>query len=519
MMNKKIYITCVLIVLYVSIYRFRPYFTQRYTPLITEASITITKNKQIYAEYDDGDKTYIIEEVDTIEVKDDEEEVVKAHQMSTEEIASSSDNSMYINNKEPYLNRFQRRFASSKERGNKGGYLFLRHMRKAGGTTLRVYFHDALLHHNITRSTDDFRSYKSLTKEQMEKRKTKTQKKDEVIVDSNHYQVHYIEHEFLPMDWKCPSIDPRWKESLRIIVLRHPIERHLSEYFFSGIPMHGKKATTAVEYFPIDKSKLYINKTYTDGMAKFLSEHLPNWLQGIGNRLSDNPKQRVEGNFDSIFSRHYTDNFQLRALAGCSSTNCLMRKNVTKEQIEKVVNFHPTIYNYSVNPVPRCTQYFRKEDKPSALFEQCAKYGHVAEECKIGCSGPCFYPSVAWGDVGDKDLHRAKVLLLQFDAVLLTEKLDDIDQADFLSDVMGVPRDSTFSLANKNITANTLVEKSDKREKTRFYRDLLMKLGLKDILSNLEEENKLEIEFFHYAEKLNEVMLDQWQWKTETGYK
>ena len=92
----------------------------------------------------------------------------------------------------------------------------------------------------------------------------------------------------------------------------------------------------------------------------------------------------------------------------------------------------------------------------------------------------------------------------------------DKDQADFLSDVMGVPRDSSFSLANKNITANTLVEKSDKREKTRFYRDLLTKLGLKDILTTLEEENKLEIEFFHYAEKLNEAMLDQW--KKETGY-
>ena len=292
MTNKKIYII-VLIILYVSIYRFRPYFTQRYTPLITEASITITKNKPVYAEYDDGDKTYIIEEVDTIDIKDIAAE--EEDQTSAEEIVSSSDNSIYIKNKEPYLNRFQRRFASSKERGNKGGYLFLRHMRKAGGTTLRVYFHDTLLHHNITRSTDDFRSYKAVTKEQTEKRKAKTQK-NEVIVDPNHYQVHYIEHEFLPMDWKCPSIDPRWKESLRIIVLRHPIERHLSEYFFSGIPMHGKKWTTALEYFPIDKSKLYVNKTYTDGMANFLSEHLPNWLQGIGNRLADNPKQRVEGN-------------------------------------------------------------------------------------------------------------------------------------------------------------------------------------------------------------------------------
>ena len=168
MMNKKIYIACVLSILYASIYRFRLYFTQRYTPLITEASIAITKSKPVvYAEYDDGDRTYIIED-NTIEIKD----VVVAedeYPMIAEEIISSSDNSIYIKNKEPYLNRFQRRFASSKERGNKGGYLFLRHMRKAGGTTLRVYFHDALLHHNITRSTDDFRSYKALTKERSAK--------------------------------------------------------------------------------------------------------------------------------------------------------------------------------------------------------------------------------------------------------------------------------------------------------------------------------------------------------------
>ena len=242
-MNKKIYITCVLSILYASIYRLRPYFTQRYTPLINEASITITKNKPVYAEYDDGDKTYIIED-NTIEIKD--EAVEEEHHISEEEIISSSDNSIYIKNKEPYLNRFQRRFASSKERGKKGGYLFLRHMRKAGGTTLRVYFHDALLHHNITRSTDDFRSYKSLTKEQMEKRLAKTQKnEEEAIVDPNHYQVHYIEHEFLPIDWKCPSIDPRWKESLRVIVLRI----RLKDIYLN---------TSSVEYQCMEKSRLLL---------------------------------------------------------------------------------------------------------------------------------------------------------------------------------------------------------------------------------------------------------------------
>ena len=33
---------------------------------------------------------------------------------------------------EPYLNRWQRRFASSEARNKKGGYLFFRHIRKAG---------------------------------------------------------------------------------------------------------------------------------------------------------------------------------------------------------------------------------------------------------------------------------------------------------------------------------------------------------------------------------------------------
>ena len=114
--------------------------------------------------------------------------------------------------------------------------------------------------------------------------------------------------------------------------------------------------------------------------------------------------------------------------------------------------------------------------------------------------------------MGRKDLERAVAALKSFDAVLLMEKLDDENQADFLSDIMGVPRDADFSLVKRSdMSHNTGVEKTSNREKTHFYRDLLVKLKLRSVYQALSEENKLENEFFRYAEKLNEMMINQWK--------
>ncbi|KAL7528128.1 hypothetical protein ACHAXR_002281, partial [Thalassiosira sp. AJA248-18] len=369
---------------------------------------------------------------------------------------------------EPYLSRWQRRFASSEARHKKGGYLFFKHIRKAGGTSLRTYFRDVLAYHNITRSVEDWRAMRR-------------------VKQTERYQIHYVEHEFLAIDSQCPSIDPRWRESMRIIVLRHPIERHLSEFFFSG---------PGVKYHPIDKQQLYANQTYTTELAEFMKEWVPKWMRRIGK--GDRQGKGVKGQFNMIFGRYYTDNFQLRALAGCSSGDCLKEKEVTEEEMEKINDLHPSSYSYA-EPVPRCTNYFGRDkpDQPANLFEQCAKDGHIREECSArGCDGPCFYPSVAWGKVGNNDIARAIHTLKSFDAVLLMEKLDDQDQSDFLSDILGVPRDAEFSLAKRGSVANAGVEKSGKREKNRFYRDLLLKLGLKESLNNmLRMDNKLEIEF------------------------
>ena len=99
--------------------------------------------------------------------------------------------------------------------------------------------------------------------------------------------------------------------------------------------------------------------------------------------------------------------------------------------------------------------------------------------------------------------------------VLLMEHLLDDDQSAFLNDVMGVPRDVLFALNNaRKMNAN--VFKSNKREVTHFYRDLFTKLNLQSVLLRLEEENKLEIEFFNRAVDVHNQQMKLW--KEETGW-
>ena len=177
------------------------------------------------------------------------------------------------NDHEPYLSRWHRRFASSENRGKTGGYLFFKHIRKAGGTSLRAYMRDVLAYHGITRNMKAFENAKIT-----ERTGNKTDK----------YQIYYIEHEFLTMDSECPNVDPRWQESIQIIALRQPIERHLSEFFFSGPGFQ--------KYFPIDKGQLYINKTYTDDLAAFMDDWVPKWMKGIGKRKERD--KGIEGKFN-----------------------------------------------------------------------------------------------------------------------------------------------------------------------------------------------------------------------------
>ena len=113
------------------------------------------------------------------------------------------------------------------------------------------------------------------------------------------------------------------------------------------------------------------------------------------------------------------------------------------------------------------------------------------------------------GSLQQSDLDHAKKVLNTFDGILINEDLDDERHSDFLSDLTGVPRDSSFAL--KNIAGrNTRVEKGKKDEKVHYYRNLLSKLDLGDVLTSMGKKNELELKLYEYARELNKNMLDQW---------
>mmetsp|Transcript_7703 Transcript_7703/g.16851 ORF Transcript_7703/g.16851 Transcript_7703/m.16851 type:complete len:456 (-) Transcript_7703:2463-3830(-) len=383
----------------------------------------------------------------------------------------SKPESCYSSDTEPYFNRWKLRFSPPHSNcTSTGKYLFFKHIRKAGGTTLRSYFNDVFLYHGKPRGMKEYgRSRRR---------------------PSEPDAVYFVEQEFSTMDYKCPIIDPRWNNSLRIITLRHPIERHISEFFFSGPGQH----------FPIHRDQLYVNQTYTKELSEFLEENVPAWME------RDGGKEGMVGKFNMLFGRFYVDNFQLRALAGCSSRECLEEKNFTDENILKYIqNFHPSVKSYAT-PVPKCTNFIQVQ-RTTNLLEMCSKM--QKDDCSNGCDGPCFYPSVAWGEMKTKDIERAFEALKAYDVVLLMETFDEEDQSAWLSDVMGVPRDADFALSKRD-AKNSVVEKSNKREKTHFYRDLFEILA-PEVLSRVEDENKLEIMFFDRAVEINNIKTCQWE--------
>lgn len=100
-----------------------------------------------------------------------------------------------ITSTEPYNNRWQRRFTN-----NTQGYFFFKHIRKAGGTSLRSYFRDVFNFHKIKHITRD--AYHKI-------------KEGEASPE-----VLYVEHEFQTMDADCATVDARWEKSLSVITLR-----------------------------------------------------------------------------------------------------------------------------------------------------------------------------------------------------------------------------------------------------------------------------------------------------------
>ncbi|KAL9186538.1 hypothetical protein ACHAXT_005776 [Thalassiosira profunda] len=466
---------------------------------------------------------------------------------------------------EPLVDRWRRRFAS------RSGFLFFKHLRKAGGTALRKPLFEALSYHghgtllqflNRTGEDEARRHFPFLNEMQrrvadrfyrwqtnnslavVEQRRVaerfyrwQTNNTLAAVDHAKQNRVYYIEQEFGSMDWRCRDVDPRWNASLSVIVLRHPIERHLSEYLYSGPPsnanfdgiQYGKRGGNYSDGrakfimdrwhpFQINRTKLHANRTYTEALAAFLEEHLQTWMR--------QPKPRIERSLPWYFHQRYVDNFQLRAMAGCSSAECLTNDTAqwNRNEIIEGRRSVPNSTNFAIDSV--CTMhpfYGNSKGKHVAMVDggipltsgdHCYKNAAV---CPNSCDGPCFYPAAPWGPLNDEDLLRARHALEGFDVILLTETLDDDDQRAMLADALGVPRKVMMGRPEEG-RGNVRVQKRGDREKTHYYRDLMANLTRPQrVVQSMIEENRLEIEFYEHAVRLNTIMTERW--KREVDWK
>ena len=408
---------------------------------------------------------------------------------------------------EPFANRWQRRFSNSEARNKSGRFLFFKHIRKAGGTTLRDYFEKVFEYHNNSRTCDvQYRdelddeqfghviAHLKKDKHKIDMAVKKRNDRNATKIKKSH-QILYVEQEFVTMDWKCPSVDPRWKDSLSVIALRHPVERIMSEFFYAGpAKKHGMK---------IDKDKLYKNKDYTQELSNFIVTHVPLWMKNNGS----GPNRFKRNDFQWFLAKGgYMDNFQLRALSGCASGECLKKLKITEEKRKKMQQGFNSTVGSNVGTNPACSFFFHSKGAKCDSFS-------INRICPNNRAGPCFYPAAAWGELGQEDFVRGISALESFDAVLLTEKLGHYDQSAFLADFMGVPQDADFSIGRSRST----VKKTSEREITHFYRDILSNMTMtQDVSRMLHDENRLEMDFYEHATKLNTMMIDEW--KRETNW-
>ena len=269
-------------------------------------------------------------------------------------------------NGEPLIGRFERLI--HKNRGTKT-FIFFKHIRKAGGTSMREFIADAICYHNDTclRLADNVRTPR--------------------ILRGNN--VTYYEQEFRAFHWQCPEVDAhRWNRTLSVVVLRYPISRHISEFFYSGKPSR--------ELVRIDRYK------NTAKYLALLEIEMIDWML-IGNEI-------LNSKVDKYLGRYFVNEYQVRALAG-------------------ETDHDPNAVRKPQENSPHCT---------NGCHEAPCFYGG-------GFNGGANHTIV----ISERALERAKRSLQLFDIVLVTETINS-DIA-FLSDVFGLPYNYTsIGTYNKN---------------------------------------------------------------------
>mmetsp|Transcript_63285 Transcript_63285/g.187091 ORF Transcript_63285/g.187091 Transcript_63285/m.187091 type:complete len:436 (-) Transcript_63285:29-1336(-) len=345
-----------------------------------------------------------------------------------------------------FVNRWHTRLGHPR-----GGYIFLKHIRKAGGTTLRTYLADVMIYHEMR------------------------QESSANVPIRRGGNVSYFEQEFFSMDHHCPDIDPRWNDTLSIIALRHPIERHISEFFYSGPGAYGELA------------RLHHEKEYdSEEFSRRIRESFPAWIEeGIA-------KNRRDGSL----KRHFSDNFQTRALSGS-----------TKD----------TPYAYDGMPQNECSQ--RK------LINGKLERNEGVYSCINGCDAPCVYGGAggtwqrgvsAGHRIGKEEQLKAMKVLESFDVVLLTETMGEEMQAEFVADVMGVP------LANASIAGLHMKAKPEansvSNERHYTYQEIVQRTA-PEVLEVLEHHSRFEMDLYKHAVSLNGKMIKEWKLEKEKALK
>jgi hypothetical protein len=169
-------------------------------------------------------------------------------------------------------------------------FLYFRHLRKAAGTTVHTYLNKVAVYHETLRR---------------QRHGIPQQKSAGGIVprsNPNKGMVVYATLEFNSMDGQCPFVDTKWKDTLSVISLRHPVERTISEFFYSGV-------LREKELMELYRLRNYGNPKF----AELLRFHFPNWIeQGL--------MATHRGRHRGSLGYHFSDEYQTRSLTAVTES-------------------------------------------------------------------------------------------------------------------------------------------------------------------------------------------------------
>jgi hypothetical protein len=131
-----------------------------------------------------------------------------------------------------------------------GGFVYFKHLRKAAGTSVRRYLVNVVDYHY--------------------QKEIKITASDLEIAPPVPWLIYHQEWSAMP--WECPFEDALWNQSINVIVLRDPIERQLSEFFYSG---RGASNGTMSRLGKLVKEEA----TYEKEAVALMKELVPMWME------------------------------------------------------------------------------------------------------------------------------------------------------------------------------------------------------------------------------------------------